>query len=428
MDEVIVLVNFNKYLGGGETLMVRFCEYLRVNNQNFIVICSKESFIKSELISIEINPNFIREVSLDHNFFYLNQTNRREFVKDLKNKIGNHSKVRFVTFQMRDLYTVFNLSNEFKKCSITHLILHPQDNFYLGQTIINKIYYKIFNQRIFSNSKILKFNQKLLHNLNNKKSLISMSEIINLFWEKTFQIKIPKNRIVPLPSFKVINRDIEDKCIRNNKIIWIGRLVDFKIPSILAMINFISNQTNYEFSIVGDGDIKKIQDYIDRYKLDTKRIHFLGKVPYDKLGEVIKKHSIGYGMGTSLIELAKYKIPVIVALASLDHKLFKNQICGGLFFNKSKGYDGTDLILKSPESIGTFIGPTIKEIELDYDQISKRCWDFAKNEFSENENFSKYVEIIQNSSELNSLDKKTQIPSVGFLRSLLHKNFWNNEI
>ena len=426
MEEVIVLLNFNEYLGGGETLMVRFSEYLKKNKINFLVFCPTNSYTHSDLQKKNIDKSFIKTTSLNPNYYYLSESKRKDFLDDIKAKIGNQSKVRFVTFALRELYTTFDISKEFEKCSITHLILHPQDHLFLGETIIDKFFYKMFLLRNFSHNRIIKFNQKLLFILHNNNSLISMSEIINIFWKRSFEIKIPDSLTVPLPSFKVL--DLEHRSISNNKIIWIGRLVDFKIPSIIAMINFISNQNKYDLSIVGEGDIKKIQDYLYLHKLETKRIHFLGKVPYDKLGDVIQKHSIGYAMGTSLIELVKYKIPVIVALASLDHRFFENQICGGLFFDKSKGYDGTELINNSPKNIKTTIKATIKEIELDYDKVSQNCYDYAKNNFSEDENFSKYLEIIQNSNELNRLDKKTKIPRASFLRNILYKIFQNNEI
>ena len=49
MEEVIVLLNFNEYLGGGETLMVRFSEYLKKKKINFLVFCPTNSYIHSDL-------------------------------------------------------------------------------------------------------------------------------------------------------------------------------------------------------------------------------------------------------------------------------------------------------------------------------------------------------------------------------------------
>ena len=86
---------------------------------------------------------------------------------------------------------------------------------------------------------------------------------------------------------------------------------------------------------------------MDKNCIERNQVVFLGKVDYDKLGEVIQGHAIGYAMGTSIIEMTQYGIPVIMAMASPDYKLFSKDIWGGLYVNKSQGNVGVDLILRS---------------------------------------------------------------------------------
>lgn len=422
MEEIIILINFNEYQGGGETLLVRFSEYLQRNNVKFLVLCGSNSFIYKELKKRNINDSNISITNLDYNYYYLNELERLKFINSLIPKIEGNRCVRLVTFCLRDLYTAFKLSYQFKNCSISHLILHIQDDLYLGQTLIDKILYKTFKIRWFSGKSIIEFNRKLLKNLNEKSGLISMAEIISEFWLRNFKIIIPNSHVVPLPSFFEL-KDIEYNEINEKKIIWIGRFVDFKIPAIVNMIDFVSNNQEYSLTIVGDGDKKKIIDYVKKNSLDLSRINFVGEVPYDKLGEIIKKHSIGYGMGTSLIELAQYKIPVIIALASYSHKFFDRQICGGLFYDKAKGCDGSDLMLISINDVKSTIKGAIAEIESDYQKAANACYKFAKENYSEDINFKLYTDIIMKSKSLSKEDKQINIPHSSFVRKILFNKY-----
>lgn len=422
MEEIIVLINFNEYQGGGETLLVRYSEYLQKNNIKFLSLCDKKSFIYTELKKRNIDDLNIGVTDIDYNYFYLNELERVNFINCLKEKIGKQSCVRLVTFCLRDLYTAFKLSNQFENCSISHLILHIQDDLYLGQTLLDKFKYKIFQVRQFSGKINIDLNRKLLKKVNEKTGLICMAEIINNFWHQSFQIVVPNSHVVPLPSFVAL-KDVNYKTRNEKKIIWIGRFVDFKIPSIVSMIEFVSNNKDYSLTIVGDGNKKKILEYVKKNSLDVSRVNFIGEVPYHNLGAVIKNHSIGYGMGTSLIELAQYKLPVLIALASYTHEFFNRSICGGLFYNKAKGCDGSDLMLISPNDVKTTIKIAIEEIESDYLKTAEACYDFAKENYSENTNFKLYTDIIMNTKVLSKEDKQIKIPYSSSVRRFLFNKY-----
>lgn len=416
MDETIVLINFNEYQGGGETLLIRFAEYLRDNSKNYIIICSKNSFIHSELI--------LRNFPLDkyycsvknYNTVYITKVKRDLFIEDLATILVSTYKVCLVSFCMRDLYTTFLLSRKLFHATITHLVLHIQDDLFLGQTLIDKLTYFTLRSRKFSNQRNIECNRMALSTINNNGGLISMAEIINSYWFKKFQIRIPTENIVPLPSFKVVP-EIEYQKLNNKKIIWIGRIVDFKIPAIIAMIEFVSNNEEYSLTIVGDGGRKVILDYICVNSLSVSRVKFVGEVSYNELGEVIKGHSIGYAMGTSLIELAMYKIPVIVALASYDHSLLSNSICGGIFYNKPRGCDGSDLMVFDQQEISFTIPEVLRQIDKEYIELSKFCYEYAKNGYSENVNFQLYLDIIKRNKIL-SKNQSIEIPSLTIIRKL----------
>lgn len=420
MEGIIVLINFNDYLGGGETLMVRLSQYLQRNEIKFLAFCPTNSYLHTDLKKKGIHELSIKTVSCDPNYYYLIKSDRIKLVNEIKAKIGNQTSVRFVTYCMRDLYTAFALSSQFENCSITHLILHIQDDLYVGQTLVDKIIYKVFHLRQFCGVRNIEFNRKLLNVVNQQLSLISMAEIISKLWNNNFGIEIPDSHAVPLPSF-IDLKEINSQELNTKKIIWIGRFVDFKIPALVSMIHFINNNEEYSLTIIGDGDKKKIFRYLEKYSLCTKRISFIGEVPYNQLGEIIRKHSIGYAMGTSLIELAEYRIPVVIALASYDHKFFKKQICGGLFYDKAKGCDGSDLVLVSPENITTTINDVILEIESDYQKAAQACYNFAKEGYSEEKNFELYIKIINQAKNISEKDKQIKIPNSSFVRRFLFR-------
>lgn len=421
MEELIVLVNFNTYLGGGETLFVRFSKYLERKGYNYISVCLYDSYIYEALNKNEIPSHKIKALSIDPNLYYLDKNTRENNLLLLKLEMIQVQPVRLVSFCLRDLYICMCLSKFYDKCSISHLVLHIEDDLYLSQNVIDKLLYKVFNKRVFNNEYNKKNNRSILSLINSKSGIISMATIINIVWKNNFNIEIPDSHTIPLPSFSVV-KNTDSKRINTKKIIWIGRIVDFKIPSLCAMIDYVSNHKDYTLTIVGDGNLAKIKKYIKSNSLDSSRLFFVGEISYENLDEIIRNHSIGYAMGTSLVELAKYGIPVIIALANYKHTLFKRRICGGLFFDQLKGCDGSELQIVSENTITTTIDNTIKLIEDDYLLAANSCYLFAKNNFSMEQNFDAYYKIISQTKMLSTQEKQIDIPySSKFRRYLFYK-------
>lgn len=422
MESVVLLVNFNDYLGGGETLLVRYALYLQNNKISFKIFCLKHSFIYNELIKQGIDIEKIYILDQNPDFYYLTSYKKALFIEKLSNHIKNEKKqLRFLTFCLRDLYTITELVKSYPNSSITHLVLHVNDYLYLGQSLWDKFLYKRKRIVHYSNVKIIEFNKRLLKFIHNRNGLISMAQIINDFWAKEFALQVSQDKIIPLPSFQDLNLDARNESL-NKKIIWIGRIVDFKIPSLLAMIDFIAT-SDYKLTIIGKGEIDVVKKYILDNKIDMSKFCFLGEVDYSNLGSIISQHSIGYAMGTSLIELAKYKIPVIVALASFTHVNFERQICGGLFYDKELGCDGSDLLLTEQKNIKTIIKDCILEIENNYSGIAQKCYQYAKENYSESINFFKYTQIILNTLPVDKDVKKNIIPRVPKIRKLMYMLF-----
>lgn len=410
---MIVLYNTNTYLGGGETLLIRFAEYLASIGADFIIVCARGSFIEKK-----IKDDVPRVVlDCDANYYYLSARDKQNLLEQLGKALGPKEQVKLVTFCMRDLHSAYALAQLRSGLSIVHLVLHIQDDLYTGQTIGDKLKYKFTGAREFNHVENIAFNRSFLKRLNDKNAVICMAEVIADYWNKEFQIEIPRERIVPLPSFVEKTRS---SLVPENKrsVIWIGRLVDFKIPSIIAMIRFLSTNPGYTLTIVGSGDATRINNAMQQHGVDPDRVKYVGELGYEAIGDEITKHSIGYAMGTSLVELAMYRIPVIVALASYDHKEYEQPICGGLFFDQPLGCDGSELILGDAASNIASLQDSFNAIAAGYDEIAVKCYEYAKENYSADTNFRRYVEIVSAAGGVGSEELDVAYPKCQPLRRL----------
>jgi glycosyltransferase involved in cell wall biosynthesis len=413
---MIVLYNTNTYLGGGETLLIRFSEYLAAAGAEFIVVCARDSYIEKNLGR---NVACVA-LSCDTNYYYLSKYEKRGLLDELARALQQAPRVNFVSFCMRDLHTAVALSESRSGLSITHLVLHIQDDLYTGQTLADKVRYRLTGERRFNLLKNVEFNRSLLKRLNDNRGVICMAEVIAKHWSNQFQIEIPREKIVPLPSF-VEKTLVVPRQDNNRSIIWLGRLVDFKMPAILAMIRFLSANDGYTLTIVGSGDFDRIRNAMQTNKVLPDRVKFIGELGYDAIGQEILKHSIGYAMGTSLVELAMYRIPVVVALASYDHKEYDDPICGGLFFDQPLGCDGSELVLGEAATNVTTLQEAFNEIDADYEGVSSKCHSYAREHYSSDVNFRKYFEIITAAGEFVSPGLEPAYPQCSPVRRLLFK-------
>lgn len=386
---MVVLINFNTYLGGGETLLVRFSSYLHKQGIPFHSFCMKDSFIAKQMKVEGVPSNKYTCISNCTDYPYLTTQKRELLLNEILSNLPQADKYQYLSFCLRELYMLMDLN---KRCpgSICHLILHNQDYLYLGRTLTDGLMRKLTGNRQFNNKKNLDFNRFIIELVNSKKGLIPMSWIISQLWKKELGLDIPEDMIVSLPSFSV-KEGISPKKENNKKIIFIGRLVDFKFASLFAMFNFIKRNPEYHLTIVGNGDKERALNYIIENKIPSDNIHFRGEVPYSELPNVIAEHSIGYAAGTSIIECAQQGIPVIMALQYNENQPFKKDICGGLFYKTSKGNLGEDMCLFSEDTIKTTIDDAIKEIEDNYSMSATRCYEYVRNEYSNVNNFEEYL-------------------------------------
>ena len=412
---MIILFNFNTYLGGGETLMVRFATFLHREKQAFHVYCKEGSFISTQLEKEGVPAEDFTCIKGCCNYAYLNKKERSYLLEEIEKGLPQAEKYQYLTFCLRDLYMLIDL-NKRHPGSISHLILHNQDYLYLGRTLLDGLKEKIAKKKEFNNDTILRFNRTIIDMVNINRGLIPMSWIITQLWKQEIGVEIPDDMIVSLPSISQ-KKDVSLKTENNKKIIFIGRLVDFKFASLFAMFNYIKRNPSYHLTIVGNGDKERALAYMHEHQIPEGNIHFRGEVAYSDLPKVIAEHSIGYAAGTSIIECVQQGIPVIMALQYNANRPFKRDICGGLFYNTSKGNLGEDMCIYDEDIIKTTIDEAIAEIEIDYHLAAKRCYDYTLNEYSNDDNFREYIKRIEATVPADT--QCIRVPSVGVLRRYL---------
>lgn len=399
---MFVLLNYNLYLGGGETLFVRFANYLYRCKIPFHAYCRKGSFISKQLCKDGVPKSYYSCISSKIDYPYLSKSERELLLSEIERELPESETYRYVSFCLRELYLLVDL-NKRHHGSISHLILHNQDYLYLGRTVLDVLLGKLMRRKMFHNNRNLKFNRQILQLVNQHQGIIPMSLIITQLWRTTLGLEIPEDMIVPLPAFDA-SKHVLVKAENNKKLIWIGRLVNFKFASLFAMLNYIKRNPSYYLTIVGDGDKKRVQTYIERNLIPVDNVCFAGEVSYSDLSRIISEHAIGYASGTSIIECVQQGMPVIMALQYNVNKPFKRDICGGLFYHTTKGNLGEDLCICSENDITTTIDDAIQEIERDYSLAASRCYEYAQKEYSNELNFAGYIQKIVSTRQIDTKD------------------------
>lgn len=394
---MIALFNFNSYLGGGETIFTRWAEYLNKQGVECRLFYPEKSFIADELHRLGIPEKNLCPFSGNPNYYYLTDKERASLVNWIYGKLKGLNDVKLVSFCSRELYTLIDVAKKDSSYAITHLILHDEDNLYVCQSLWDKIYQKITGKRRFSNKKQLEFNNQLFRDLVKVGGLIAEKMTTKIVMAK-YGIYFDDDIIVPPPMCEF--PEVMPVVQNNKKIIWLGRVVDFKLPAICSMLDFVCRHKDYSLTIIGDGEIEFLKNYMKGHKLDGSNVIFKGVVSYNEIGSVIKEHSIGYACGTSIVEIGQYGLPVITALASSSHKLFKRSICGGIYNNKYKGNEGNNLFIGETEDEQPTIEETMEKIEDDFGKAALLSYKAMKEDFDMIPNIKKYHNIINGSKRL----------------------------
>ena len=417
-------MNFNSYLGGGETLLIRMAEE-KINKGITVITCA-DGYIEKYFSEQNKNSTKVVSCNSDINYLYLVKPKKDELLDWLNSQIdGNDSTIDMYTFCLRDLHLMVAYMEKYNKTNVrlVHLLLHPFDHLYLGKTALDKIksYLKIASG--FTASDNLAANYSILRMLAKLKTLVPMNKNVLDRVRADTGIELHDETIVPLPVLRDNSSQLEMvKWKAPNgtlRIVWLGRIVDFKIPAIKAMIDVVAKRSDITFDIIGYGNENIINRYAKRKNVG-ERVRILGAIPHDQLTNELRHYNIGYGMGTSLIELTYAGLPTIVALASPDFKDFIKGYCSGLVYEQNIGNVGDDLYV-SFDNMQTrpLIEKCLSEIEKSPELVFSQSKQYISDNFSLSRNLNKYAEIMEKSKCVNF--KNRIQPKIGFMRKVVFK-------
>tara|TARA_R110002167_G_scaffold3623_4_gene17661 strand:+ start:24090 stop:24857 length:768 start_codon:yes stop_codon:yes gene_type:complete len=150
------------------------------------------------------------------------------------------------------------------------------------------------------------------------------------------------------------------------KIICISRFVDFKISAVLGIMRYAASSDNVKLIVIGHGILKFILD-IWMFLRKPDNIEILVDVLPNELGIYIDQSDIGFAQGTSILEISKRGLPVIIAPYSRLRDLFKSNFqCLGIFGVTNAKYEFGDLY--DMENCETFsISECVNSITSDYE-------------------------------------------------------------
>lgn len=417
---MIAIFNFNTYLGGGETLLVRWATYLKNNKIDCRLFYKKGSYIERDLTGNGIRKTQLCPIESDVDYYYLSKSKRETLIHEIHSYLKDIPSIQLVSFCARELYTLVDYCKINKTATLAHMILHNQDNLYLCQSLLDKIKVKMGISRDFSRKSMIKYNADLFNLVSEKSVVISQSALQAALLKGKFGIIIKEGHVVALPvcDFSKIERI---KPVNNHRVIWIGRICDTKIPSLCAMMRVINKLDGYRLTVVGDGDMDVIDKFISENSIDRSKFDFVGEVQYAQLEDIIKGHSVGYAIGTSIMEIGKYGIPTIMALYAPDCKQFKTNVCGGLYSNVSLGNIGDNFFYPEFGENEEDIEDVLKYIDNNYEKAGEDCYNYIKDTCDLNGNLTQYMNLINQSKEVDT--SEIVVPEASFVRKIAYKIF-----
>lgn len=160
-----------------------------------------------------------------------------------------------------------------------------------------------------------------------KKKFIQISNslvFMDITNKESFYGLFPKtiSRDVYLPIPVDSESDLREKIKRNKKksmtCLWIGRIVNFKVFSLINVLEAIikviehDDEISINFNIIGNGKwLSKLKPFLN-YRSRKLVLNFLGTQNPENVINYITRSDLVFAMGTSALESAKCKIPTIL--------------------------------------------------------------------------------------------------------------------
>ncbi|OAA26749.1 hypothetical protein AT15_06275 [Kosmotoga arenicorallina S304] len=380
---MIVLFNLNSYLGGGEVLLVRLAEEFAKKDVEFCIVSSfDDGYINDE--AKKYGFYVIRWPIPNDSVLYMTKNEKRKVIDFFAKKFHNNAKLEIFTFCFRDIYNAYVVFSNLNSIRATYStgIFHPRDTHYLASYSLRK-------------KRIIGINRKLLEIYVNYQSVSFMNEMNLQASLKNFDNSSYKIIPLPIPEH---NEQSKKKAILSNRVIrivWVGRFVDFKLSSIIMIIDFVRRNPGYHLTLIGYGPCeKRIRRYIR--KNSVPNVDFAGKVHPDELDKKLLNYDIGYCMGTSILETAKLGIPTVIAAMLPKNYYKKNQgVCLGIF-GKDSGFNLGELDIDDKSHLSS-IDDCIKDIVENYAEYSSLTLSHV-HRFEMGEITEEYLNLIKSST------------------------------
>lgn len=233
--------------------------------------------------------------------------------------------------------------------------------------------------------------------MNERNSLVFMDGENLAITETYLSLKIKSPKFLPIPVECKSPIWTKSEC-KEIKILWVGRIVDFKYHILKYAIKSINNLKNHKITVevVGTGN------YLERLirdceKFNNIKIRFVNEIDHQKLVAYMSNFDIVLAMGTTALESSSVGIPTIL----LDPKY--NKVDSSYQFRWL--YDTSDYDLGSftyHDRCHKTLIPKAGSIEQLIEQfvtdpvfISKNCYSYVQSNHDINEvaiRFIKYLE------------------------------------
>ena len=327
MKKKLLFITGTLNIGGIETYIARLSKHLADDLKVSVLILSKKG-----------SKNLIDEVQKYADVYFLNDYVKIYGLSKINSSYFNvlipidYARLYSNIGDLDYIHAVDSLCNvvglEFLKLNnnirLTTGVYHSQEYLWKTNHYFRKVQRNLF--LTFPNRNILNCNEKTINDL-------------SLHLSKNF-IGSP---VIPI-GIDIINYKNSNPSFRSNKIISIGRLVDFKTYNkhIIQELDDI-NLDGYEleYHIYGDGSEKEELQKIAMSK--KSKIFFHGTIEYQDMPKVLNDAFVFIGSGTAIIEASAAGIPSIIGIESEDHPLTY-----GLFSNLS-GYSYNENDLDIPK-------------------------------------------------------------------------------
>ena len=398
---MILISNFNLYVGGGEAIALEYSKYLKYKGYSYKLLCLKGSFIEKSAIDEKLE--FIAVDSKFSSLIFSSTNVHLELASLIEKQIFNNS-FSILTITFRDLYNTLSILPYLKKeIRICHYILHPEDFKYgLSFRILKRKFHLDFNNNLL---KILNQHSYLVLPNPNAKGII---ENYN-------------NKYIPFCIESIdIKQNTENRNIDFERInvITISRFVDFKIASVIGIMIYSVFRKNISLTVIGYGKWYLLVLLVSL--LAPRRINLIGKCSKADLIQRINENDILYAQGTTLLLGISLGLPSLISHYSRFYDWIFGKIGSVGWYMEENKYDFGDYRIK-------YFNKEIHGLKnfLNKDEI-KKAKEKSKlnpsflNELSKEIVFDNLSEILSGPPNSNTF-VNIKLPKPSFIKTLLYQ-------